>query len=163
MLAFAAALLLSVALLLVAAKAHGRQVRLERELEGHHEVVFGGENPPFVMALWRRDRRRFWTAAPLFGLAMGGLLWLGDAGRVPLPGLFARDPTFGLSLAALVLWPGALAFCLAGLLSLARLRGRLRERPAEPSWRRAAMRGSAFWWTLVALLALAVSWLSIVA
>jgi hypothetical protein len=164
LLAFGAALLLSLALLLAAAKAHGRQVRLERELEGHREVVFGGDNPPFVEALWRRDRRRFWTVVPLAALAMGAWLWLGDAGRAPLPGLFARDPTFGLSLAALVLWPLTAGFLVAGVRSAAHLRARLRERPdADPAWRREAWRGSVRWWSLVAALALAVAWLSIVA
>ena len=56
--------LIGVAALLVAAKAHGRQVRLEREAAGYHEVVFGGTNPPFVDALWRADRFRFRDFAP---------------------------------------------------------------------------------------------------
>src|SRR5688572_10735117 len=50
-----------VAWILLAAKAHGRQVRLEREAKGVFKVVFGGTNPPEVEAIWRRDRRIFWT------------------------------------------------------------------------------------------------------
>ena len=46
----------SLAAFLTAAKSHGRQVRLERELAGVWEVVFGGSNPPAVVAIWRTDR-----------------------------------------------------------------------------------------------------------
>jgi len=59
---------LSVAVFLLAAKAHGRQIRLERELEGYHEVVFDGTNPPFVETLWREDRAVYWM---LFPIAIG--------------------------------------------------------------------------------------------
>jgi len=79
------AAILTAPLFLLAAKAHGRQVRLERERAGHHDVEFGGgrdrsrgedvsqhvrKNPPFVEALWRRDRVAFWIAAPLAAVAM---------------------------------------------------------------------------------------------
>lgn len=63
---------------LLAAKAHGRQVRLERERAGHHEVTFGsGANHPFVEALWRRDRVAFWTIAPLCAIGFALLLFVG--------------------------------------------------------------------------------------
>jgi len=45
---FWALLAASFVLFFVAAKFHGRQVRLERELAGHNQVTFGGKNPPFV-------------------------------------------------------------------------------------------------------------------
>lgn len=131
---------------LAAAKAHGRQVRLEREHAGHHEVVFGGSNPPFVEALWRRDRWRYWTAFPLLLAVAAGLLWLAHG--------------WGAHLLAAPLWAAVGAFALAGLRSHASLLRALRERPAEAAWRRAALRGSATWWSLVGLLALAVAALS---
>src|SRR2546426_10713554 len=71
--------LASVAAFLAAAKSHGRQLRLEREVAGYWEVRFGGTNPPFVAALWRRDRVRFWAITLPLGLA-----WL--ACRLAQPG-----------------------------------------------------------------------------
>lgn len=143
MVPFLAALLLSVALLLVSAKAHGRQVRLERELEGHHEVVFGGENPPFVTALWRRDRRAYWTLVPLAAAgAAGASLWL------PMP--------LAWTLLAVLLWAPILGFAAVGLASLARLRKAMKKKEASAAWRAAAARGSAAWWGAAGLLALAV-------
>lgn len=133
------------ALLLVvaAAKAHGRQVRLERELEGHHEVTFGGDNPPFVTALWRRDRVRFWTTAPAAGILLAVGLW------------WAQAP--GATFLALLVVPPVAGFVVAGLSSLLRLQHAMGARRVDAAWRRAAMRGSAAWWSLVALLAAAAA------
>lgn len=131
------ALGLGLATVLLAAKAHGRQVRLEREHAGYHEVVFGGDNPPFVTALWRRDRVRFWTAFP----ALAGLLFVA---------LFARHG-WGLHLALAPTWGAVGAFALAGLRSLASLRRAVRERPPDAAWQREAARGSVLWWALVAV------------
>jgi hypothetical protein len=84
------AALLTAPLFLLAAKAHGRQVRLERENAGYHDITFGGSrdrsrgedvpqhvrtNPPFVEALWRRDRTSFWIVTPIAALACGALLF----------------------------------------------------------------------------------------
>ena len=138
------ALGLSLVLLLVGAKAHGRQVRLERELEGHREVVFGGENPPFVVALWRRDRVRFWTVVPLAALAFGVLAWTLRAG-------------WGWTLVAVLLWAPIMGFTTAGLRSLHGLRARLKEKEASAEWRRDAARGSVLWWGAVGGLLLAVA------
>lgn len=58
----------SVVLFLLAAKVHGRALRLEREAMGVMHVTFGGgpgANPPEVEALWSADRWRFW---PLTGV-----------------------------------------------------------------------------------------------
>lgn len=152
--AFLATLLASVLLLFAAAKAHGRQVRLERERKGHHHVEFGGVNHPEVMALWRRDRVGFWSVVPAAFLLLAGLYWLGDQRLVPLPPVIGRDPTFGFSLVFLFLWPPILGLVAMGLASLARL---LRASPTDDAaWRRDAVRGSAFWWSVVAALALAV-------
>src|SRR4051812_45278726 len=69
---------LSVALFVVAAKAHGRELRLEREAAGFHHVVFGGENPAFVQALWRRERVYFWGLTAL--LEIGVVVALASSG-----------------------------------------------------------------------------------
>lgn len=102
MLPEAALVAASVALLLVAAKAHGRSVRLVREDAGFHDVEFGGANPPFVVALWRADRRRYWTLAPLFAFAFVGVLALRG---VAWPGLLLAGG----------LWAPSAAFVVAGL------------------------------------------------
>lgn len=73
----AVALTLAVAAVPMAAKAHGRQVRLRREAEGVHAVDFRGTNPPVVEALWRRDRVGYWSVAVA---AAAGWLALGVAG-----------------------------------------------------------------------------------
>ena len=122
-----------IAATLVAAKAHGRQVRLEREREGYHEVVFGGSNPPFVEALWRRDRVRFWAAFPLLLAFAAALLWLAWG--------------MGAHLLAALAWAAVGAFALAGL-----------RHPV--AWEGDARRGTTAWWLLVALSSLALLALS---
>lgn len=124
-----------VLLLLAAAKAHGRQVRLEREARGIFTVDFRRDNDPWVEALWRRDRRVFWTAflvLLLVALAVAAVL------RPDWP---------------VVLLLGAAAFAgsfvVAGLASLARF---VRAGTGEAPWRRAALRGSARWWVAVGAL-----------
>lgn len=124
-----------VLLLLAAAKAHGRQVRLEREARGIRTVDFRRDNDPWVEALWRRDRRVFWTAFPvllLLALALSALM------RADWP-------------VALLLAAGAFAssFVVAGLASLARF---VRAGMGEAAWRRTALRGSALWWAAVGAL-----------
>src|SRR5438034_1265042 len=57
---FATLLILSLVTFLASAKAHGRQLRLERELEGYQTVTFRAANPPWVESLWRAERYRFW-------------------------------------------------------------------------------------------------------
>lgn len=139
-------LVLGVALVLAAAKAHGRQVRLERELAGYHEVDFTGSNPPFVEALWARDRRRFWLA----------FLVLGSLGMAYLaPALLRRpvQPDWWVSFGIVAAWVFAGSFAVAGLSSLARFARARAQAPAERApWARAALRGSAAWWGLVAAL-----------
>lgn len=136
----------AVALLLLAAKTHGRQVRLEREHAGYFDITFGGDNPDFVEALWRRDRRRFWTAAPLAAVGLGVLAML-----APARGAFGASR---LLLAPLVGGP-VVAFILCGLASLASLRRASRGR--SDAWAHAARRGDLAWWSATLLLATAVT------
>jgi hypothetical protein len=72
----------SVALFLLAAKIHGRQLRLEREAHGVLHVVFGGQNPPQVEALWRAERIRF--ALVVAAAAVSAALGLRALGASPL-------------------------------------------------------------------------------
>ncbi|MEA3137269.1 MAG: hypothetical protein QOJ26_1911 [Thermoplasmata archaeon] len=139
----------TVALVLAAAKAHGRQIRLEREQQGYFRVDFRSQNPAAVEAIWRTDRRVFWpafAALALAALVLVALLWsiLGAQYGV-------AAAAFGLACAF------AGAFVVAGLVSWIRMAGR--DQGPLP-WRRRAMVGSAGWWLAVAaaatLLALAV-------
>jgi len=102
-----------------AAKIHGRQLRLEREAAGIHEVTFGGprKNPPFVEALWAAERWRFWPLAVGLGAAA---LAIGLGTRRPL----------ALVLVAALLWAPTISFIVTGALSYAR---RQAARGAPPS------------------------------
>lgn len=135
-------LVLSVVTFLVAAKTHGRQVRLERERAGHTQVVFGGENPPFVEALWKRDRIRFWsTAAIAFALA---LAWVLASSSLGLP-----RPLGGGALGAswtMLFLPLVTGFLVCGTASLL---GFMASRAVDPRFTTEALPGSAAWWSLV--------------
>lgn len=136
----------AVLLLLAGAKAHGRQVRLERERIGVHSVVFGKPNDPRVEAIWARDRRGFWV---LFAVLVAAA-WIGVVLglRVAGVGLLASG---GL----LLLVAFASCFALLGLVSLMRL---FPARASDdPAWRRKALDGSLGWWALVALAAALVA------
>jgi len=63
---------IAVVIFLAAAKLHGRQLRLEREHAGVMSVDFRrrSENPPFVVALWRKDRWTFWPVAAAVAIAL---------------------------------------------------------------------------------------------
>lgn len=111
---------------MAAAKAHGRQVRLEREAAGYHSVQFGGTNAEFVERLWRRDRVRFWSFVLPAALALGGAAWL--AWR-----------EWPLALLASLLWAPTLGFFFAGLWSYASQGGH----------------GGVGWWLLASALAIA--------
>ncbi|MCA9657139.1 MAG: hypothetical protein KC486_02240, partial [Myxococcales bacterium] len=111
------------------AKAHGRELRLEREAAGVAEVFFGdlSRNPPVVEALWAAERLRFWVLAPLLALALVALLhhigW--SKGQLAIAGL---------------LWAPTLALTVLGVASFARAGG----------LDRGAVVGSVLWWALVA-------------
>lgn len=139
--ALAAAGVLAVGLAIAAAKAHGRQVRLERERHGVWKVDFRGANDPWVEALWRRDRNLFWVLVTVFlaaTLAYGSLY----AGR-------HAAAWIGLGVA----WSVAAAFTALGLASSVRLARAMRGGTPSKEWRRDALRGSLFWWAVVAGLA----------
>jgi hypothetical protein len=132
----------TVALLLVAAKAHGRQIRLEREQQGYFRVDFGARNPAAVEAIWRADRRLFW---PVFGV--GALLATFWAVQALVPG--------DLAFAALLLaWAFVAAFVAAGLASWIRL---ARSGQGPLPWRKRAQSGSVGWWLAVAAAAALVA------
>lgn len=132
---------LSIAAFLAAAKAHGRQLRLERELAGYWQVTFGASNPPFVEALWRRERFLFWgtvVVVELFSLALRGL---------------APSPLLHLLL------PAVSAFTVTGFLSLGRLVAASRRAVnLREGWMHGAMWGSVLWWSITFLLIAMIAW-----
>jgi hypothetical protein len=135
-----ATVVLSLAAFLTAAKAHGREVRLEREAKGHHEVVFGGTNHPDVEAIWQRDRWVYWPSAAL-GLVLGVASF-----TLRGPGVFVAAGWLDVALESvfrLVVFPMTFAFFTAGAASILRkLRAEVRPVPA-------ATYG---WWTLATVL-----------
>jgi hypothetical protein len=157
---------LGVLLLLLTAKAHGRQIRLERELEGYLEVDFRRDNPPWVEALWRKDRRRFWAT---FTLA---IVVLSAVALLTLPPRFGAEPLGSPALGAVVLggflWPLIVAFVSNGIQSAVRLRTALNQRTANGSrrtrvqgergpWLRGAVRGTiGYWGSVAGIVAIAV-------
>jgi len=118
-----AAALAGAPLVLLAAKVHGRQLRLERAAMGLGGAVDFAAPPPAVALLWRRDRIRYWITLPALALA--------------LPALGA-----GLRLA----WPQALLLALVGAptLSFAALGLDSARRAAQP-------RATWAWWGALAL------------
>jgi hypothetical protein len=137
-------LALSAATYFAAAKAHGRQLRLERELAGYHHVTFGGRNPAWVEALWRRERRIYWSAAGAIALVLIGWRVLAQA--------TSQRSWIGL-IAFHIVVPLTTAFVVAGLLSFMRFLFASREtsRPSgtpNAAWLSTAAWGSAGWWSL---------------
>jgi len=153
---------LGVVLLFLSAKAHGRQIRLERELEGYMEADFTKENPPWVEALWRKDRRQFQITFSLAAVIFSGLVIA--TGSSGMAGRFGPDP-FGSSLLgaialAVLLWAPVTGFSGNGLASAWRLHRRLGEpRPhgrrrdevlaSRGPWLSAAVRGTYGYWGLL--------------
>jgi hypothetical protein len=147
--------LTSIWLFFASAKAHGRQLRLEREFEGHYSVEFGGKNHAWVEALWKAERFRFW-----------GLTVVCEIGLLVV-GVISHSASWKLGLVAIG-WIPSLAFTVTGGLSLWRLLQamKLRNRNAStaqslrPNWVVNAMIGSAGWWVLVLILGVAAAFLS---
>ncbi len=144
---------LGVVTFLVAAKAHGRQLRLERELMGYWRVSFGGLNPPWVDALWRRERFAFWILeGGLASVTVCARALVPEAWCLPLAGVDGEGGLHG-GLLFHVLLPPTAAFLATGFLSVCRcaLRpgGEWALTAAMPSgWRAEALKGSAGWWLL---------------
>ena len=137
----------SILLFFVAAKSHGRQLRLEREVAGYDHVVFGGNNPQFVEDLWRKDRVQYWR---LFAV----LMILSIAVTVSL-----HSWDF---LILSCIWTFAAAFTVVGISSFVRFKKSLKipYQPSEgltdprskPDWEKQAVRGSLGWWFAVVAL-----------
>ncbi|MBW8889077.1 MAG: hypothetical protein JF616_15090 [Fibrobacteres bacterium] len=145
----------SFALFLAAAKAHGRQLRLERERAGYFEVVFGGKNPAFVEGLWKQERLLFWSLAG--ALCAFALAYAVAAQRFAWNSPFRPSdgsvPPFWLLPLWGGVWPMCAAFIFTGALSVWRLRMALVSGPsADRHWLAAARLGSLGWWSLVLLL-----------
>ncbi len=142
-------LLLSVLTFLAAAKTHGRQVRLERELAGHMEVHFGGVNDPFVEALWRRDRSVYWFVAGLSALIALAVRLTDPAVRIFRGSRGVLGSWQGVVLFNVVL-PFILAFTAAGIVSLAHFLIASGETQfvSKREWIGDVLKGSAGWWTL---------------
>ncbi|MEA3200144.1 MAG: hypothetical protein QOE90_1572 [Thermoplasmata archaeon] len=129
-----AAALAGLLLVLLAAKAHGRQVRLERESAGLGGEVDFRDPPPRVALLWRRDRIRYWITLPALALAL------------PALGALARLAWPQLLLLALVAAP-TLAFALLGLDSARRVA----QPRATWAWWGALALATGAWTTLLVL------------
>ena len=106
----------SIAAYLLAAKVHGHQLRLERELAGYFEVTFGGSNPPFVESLWARERMIYWALTG--SLALVGAAYSFAASRLGWPLPLERS-WMGILL-LVTLWPMIGAFLASGLASATR-------------------------------------------
>jgi hypothetical protein len=155
-------LALGAATFLVAAKAHGRQLRLERELAGYWHVTFGAENPPFVEALWHRERVVYWSLAAATALATIGFRVLAPrfAWSLPVEGTPTGRSLIGL-LFLHVLAPFVVAFVATGLLSLGRFAlaarsGTVSNRTLPESWLSHAAWGSAGWWLFTVAMGVAL-------
>jgi len=141
----------SVAAFLLASKAHGRQLRLERELAGHWHVTFGAPNHPFVEALWQRERTIYWSIAAALLLAAIAYLIVAPRQSWPLP-LTPRGERSWWGGIPVMIWPFVVAFIVTGLMSLTRLM-RATTSAADSTWVQHAMWGSAGWWTLTLVVA----------
>ena len=142
-------LILSIVTFLIAAKSHGRQLRLERELAGHHHVTFGGTNPPFVATLWQKDRVEYWRTFAVILILFASYALAAMRFNLPLP--FANDDAaeqVGSLLIFGFLWTFILTFMIVGMMSLTRLREAMsQEVIADSDWETRAIVGSAMWWS----------------
>ncbi|MHB8585325.1 MAG: hypothetical protein ACYDDF_05755 [Thermoplasmatota archaeon] len=165
----------SVVLLLLAAKTHGRQLRLERELQGVTDVAFDATtDPPWLAALWSRERRQYWTFVPVASVVGGVIAFVGG-----------RDD---LAVVAAFLWSPTLGLLGLGFVSLRRFNRALAERMEAPgpdstgradpwlaprrideiratrgAWFRSAVQGTFRWWTITCAFALATAAFALVA
>lgn len=148
---------LSGAAFLAAAKAHGRQVRIERELAGYWRVEFAGRNPPFVLDLWRRDRIVLWSlaAAVLVGLIAYVFASVEPHWKLPLTDSINRPYWWGYPFLG-IFWPVTAGFFGAGLACLIRTLAAFRKGESQVrEWVLQAFWGSIGWWALAKALAAA--------
>lgn len=138
-----------VLLVLAAAKAHGRQVRLARERFGIRDVDFRRDNGPIVEGIWRRDRALFWTGA---GSAAAFLIPSAALGLA-----FTRWPVAGaVGIAAVLAFVAGFVF--AGGVEF--VRHTVRHGPADPPTLPLDRQASLGWWALVAM-AGALVWVAV--
>lgn len=157
----------SLLLFLVAAKNHGRHIRLERQLAGHWEVSFGRANPAWVEALWQRDRMVYWSIA--IGLAVLGSIYVVLARRRqwPMPPRSAPGWSWWSALLPVIVWPLVVAFVTCAAASLTRFlvalpgAGEGPDATGRADWIAPALWGSAGWWALTIALAALVAWLAL--
>jgi hypothetical protein len=129
---------------LSAAKSHGRQHRLERQLEGHWKVSFTSENHPWVERFWFRQRIVYWSIATITAIVL--LKQFLFRRNSKLHWIVSGVLTIGISM--------IVAFVVTGLLSWARLGLKLLKNPAlaTPEWLENLHLISLSWWLLTALL-----------
>ena len=129
---------------LSAAKSHGRQHRLERELEGHWKVSFTSENHPWVERFWFRQRIVYWSIATITAIVLLKQFLFSKNSK--LHWIVSGVITIGISM--------IVAFVVTGLLSWARLSLKLLRNPALASseWLENLQLISLGWWLLTALL-----------
>jgi hypothetical protein len=157
---------LGAATFLAAAKAHGRQLRLERELAGYWHVTFGAQNPAFVEALWRRERLLYWSCAAVVAIATVGFRVLAPrfAWSLPVDGTQAGRSVIGV-LFLHVLVPLIGAFIVTGLSSVFRFVAAAGSHHAASGthpqdWLCDAACRSAGWWALTVAMAAALCFLA---
>ncbi len=124
----------SVVLFLVAAKAHGRELRLEREAHGIASVDFRAVTPD-VQARWSAERVRFWSFFVPLALGLVVLALRLELGRVN-------------GVVSALAWAGAASFAVTGMWAI----GRRLALGAPAAWP-----GSLGWWMAVATLAVLVA------
>ena|SRR3990172_12036586 len=152
-------LVLSVITFLIAAKSHGRQLRLERELAGYEHVTFGGVNPPFVEELWHKDRVEYWRTFAVFMTLAIFYVMAAKKWNILLPYSGENPQDGGWQFVLLVVpWIFVLTFTIVGMTSLIRLIHMFNQSESAfgpgTVWRQQALWGSAGWWS--AVLALSV-------
>jgi hypothetical protein len=151
----------SIALLILAAKSHGRQLRLERELEGHTQVSFVAPNHPWVEALWTKDRERFTRAYPTLILLFAAYAFAAYRMAMPLPFPGGAPAARAWSLLVLGLpWGVILALTGLGMLSLKRFTTAIAQASVPPSSTAGALWASASFWVLTLAVAIGIGLLA---
>jgi len=143
---------------LSSAKTHGRQHRLERELQGHWTVSFTSrsQNHPWVERFWFRQRLVYWSLASITaGLLLAGR-FRSNGSRWKLYAVKNYGKwAWTLFLIMTVLSSMIVAFAATGLLSAMRIALKLNKIPSPGAdWLQGAIWGSLGWWLLTTFLVL---------